>query len=139
MPAEAHGTRASYSTLRSRRWRFTRGAFSGKVESKERLSFDYADFLADFSGEFHFLSAAERKRCLRPTPVPECYGPSQAVARSLFYSGSSGIVYPSVRHEGGTCIACFRPALIFHPRRGKGYRLTLAGGDERIQAQKVPL
>jgi hypothetical protein len=27
-------------------------------------------------------------------------------------------VYPSVRHPSDTCIACFRPALVFHPRRG---------------------
>ncbi|HEY1500800.1 MAG TPA: RES family NAD+ phosphorylase [Acidobacteriaceae bacterium] len=105
----------------------------------ERLSFDYADFLADFSGEFHSLSAAERKRCLRPAPVPECYGPSQALAHSLLYSGSIGIVYPSVRNQGGTCIACFRPALIFHPRRGKACRLTLAGGDEQIETQAIPI
>jgi RES domain-containing protein len=97
----------------------------------ERLSFDYADFLADFSGKFHFLSATERKRCLRPAPVPECYEASQALAHSLLYSGSNGIVYPSIRREGGTCIACFRPALVFHPRRGKGYRLSVAAEDEK--------
>lgn len=98
-----------------------------------RLSFDYQDFLADFSGEFHFLDQGERERCLQPGPLPQCYAASQALALSFLYAGASGIVYPSVRHEGGMCVACFRPALVFHPRRGKGYCISVAAGDERIE------
>ncbi|HEY6490165.1 MAG: RES family NAD+ phosphorylase [Terracidiphilus sp.] len=98
----------------------------------ERLSFDYLDFLADFSGQFHFLDDSEREQCLQPGPIPQCYGPSQALANSLLYSGSSGVVYPSVRRSGGTCIACSRPALIFHPRRAKLYSITVAAGDDKI-------
>jgi hypothetical protein len=97
----------------------------------ERLSFDYADFLADFSGQFHFFDDADRQQCLQPEPIPQCYAPSQALANLLLYSGSNGIVYPSVRRLDGTCIACFRPALVFHPRRGRRYKITVAAeGDE---------
>lgn len=103
----------------------------------ERLSFDYADFLADFSGQFHFLSDAERQQCLQPEPVPLCYGLSQALANSLLYSGSSGIVYPSVRHRGGTCIACFRPALVFHPRRAKLHKITVTAANDEIQTSEI--
>jgi RES domain-containing protein len=103
----------------------------------ERLPFDYADFLADFSGQFHFLDEGERQTCLQAGPVPQCYGPSQALANSLLYAGSSGIVYPSVRHAGGTCVACFRPALVFHPRRGKVYRLVVAASDKSIERSEV--
>ena len=28
------------------------------------------------------------------------------------------MIYPSVRHRGGTCLACFRPALVVNVRRG---------------------
>ncbi len=87
--------------------------------------FDYVDFLADFSGLFHTLSAKDRNRCLKPDPVPQCYGASQALANQLLFEGANGIVYPSVRHAGGTCIACFRPALVFHPRRSEKYQLTV--------------
>jgi RES domain-containing protein len=88
-------------------------------------TFDYIDFLADFSGNFHHIEISERDTCLKPEPVPQCYGASQAMARALLYEGSNGIVYPSVRHLSGTCIACFRPALVFHPRRDQEYRITL--------------
>ena len=87
--------------------------------------FEYIDFLADFSGEFHRLDARESDLCLLPGPVPECYAASQALAKLLLYAGSSGVVYPSVRRQEGTCIACFRPALVFHPRRSNTYSLRV--------------
>jgi|SRR5579884_542568 len=88
-------------------------------------TFDYQDFLADFSGEFHHLDPKERASCLKPGPVPQCYAAGQTLARALLYAGANGIVYPSVRHQEGTCVVCFRPALVFYPRRGGRYRLSL--------------
>jgi hypothetical protein len=97
--------------------------------------FDYMDFLADFSGEFHTLEAAELESCLQSHPVPQCYSASQALANKLLFEGSNGIVYPSVRRDSGTCIACFRPALVFHPRRGQKYRLRVAAGAETVESE----
>lgn len=112
---------------------FHKRRFLKDARIAERISFNYADFLADFSGQYHFLDDSEREQCLQPDPIPQCYGPSQALANSLLYSGSSGIVYPSVRHSGGTCISCFRPALVFHPRRARHYSITVAAGDDKIE------
>jgi hypothetical protein len=88
-------------------------------------TFDYVDFLADFSGSFHHLDVSDREACLQPAPVPQCYAASQKLANALLYEGSNGIVYASVRHPSGKCVACFRPALVFHPRRHQEYRITL--------------
>lgn len=44
-----------------------------------------------------------------PLLDPASYGKSQAFARSLRAAGSDGIVYPSVRHAGGECVALFYP------------------------------
>jgi hypothetical protein len=88
--------------------------------------FDYIDFLADFSGSFHHLDVSDRDACLQPAPVPQCYAASQKLANTLLYEGSNGIVYASVRYPSGTCIACFRPALVFHPRRHQEYQITVA-------------
>lgn len=103
----------------------------------EPIPFEYQEFLADFSGDFHTLSAAEQKDCLLPEPVPQCYAPSQDFARKLLFAGSNGIVYPSVRRPGGTCLACFRPALVFHPRRGNQFRLTLAAGRDTVACETI--
>jgi hypothetical protein len=108
----------------------------GRIQGQH--AFDYIDFLADFSGLFHTLDASERKSCLRPDPVPACYSAPQAIANKLLFEGSNGIVYPSVREPAGTCIACFRPALVFHPRRGQRYRLKVETGTDRVNSEVVP-
>ncbi len=77
------------------------------------------DYLADFAAEFHDLRDGVTRfaRFLRPGPIPECYQPSQQLAAGLLEQGSNGIVFPSVRRAGGTCVACFRPVLVYHVRR----------------------
>ena len=109
----------------------------GRIEG--RHAFDYIDFLADFSGEFHSLEPAELESCLQPDPVPQCYSASQALANKLLFEGSNGIVYPSVRQHSGTCISCFRPALVFHPRRGQKYRLSVEAGSDTVESKVPPL
>jgi hypothetical protein len=108
----------------------------GRIEGQH--SFDYIEFLADFSGEFHTLDAAELKSCLEPDPVPQCYSASQALANKLLFEGSNGIVYPSVRRLSGTCIACFRPALVYRPRRGEKYQLGVEAGTGTSDSVVLP-
>ncbi|MBB5331236.1 hypothetical protein HDF14_004880 [Edaphobacter lichenicola] len=94
------------------------------------LTFDYQDFLAGFSGVYSHLDPHEIETCLLPEPVPECYAPVQALADLLLHAGSNGVVYPSVRNLGGNCVACFRPALVYNPRRGKQYQLMVGAREQ---------
>jgi hypothetical protein len=116
---------------------FHKRRFLEDARLKGQCAFDYRDFLADFSGDFHYLDSDELLACLRPGPIPQCYGASQALANTLLHAGSNGIVYTSVRYASGTCIACFRPALVFHPRRGQEYRITLEIGTDAISFEQV--
>ncbi len=116
---------------------FHRRRFLADARISAPLTFDYQEFLADFSGQFHTLSAAQQNDCLQPQPVPQCYAPSQALATRLLFAGSNGIVYPSVRRPSGTCIACFRPALVFHPRRNQHLRLTIETGTDTIEVANI--
>lgn len=81
--------------------------------------FPYDDYLADFATEFHDLRGIRPRlnKYLKAGPIPQCYRDSQQLAVELLLRGSNGIVYPSVRYPGGTCVACFRPALVYHVRR----------------------
>jgi RES domain-containing protein len=89
---------------------------------EDDVTFD--DYLADFSGEFHDLRAAgDWIECLDPYT----YVQSQALAERLLDGGSLGIVYPSVRRTGGTCLACFRPALVMNVKKGTTYRFRWSG------------
>jgi len=85
------------------------------------------DYLADFAAEFHDLRDGARRfaRFLKPGPLPECYQPSQQLAAGLLEHGANGIVFPSVRRAGGTCVACFRPALVYHVRRDARFEFRL--------------
>jgi hypothetical protein len=83
--------------------------------------FSYVDFLADFRGKFHDIRDDRAyENCLDPAS----YTTSQQLARELLETGSAGIVYPSVRHKAGTCIACFRPALVNNVRKGSRVSIT---------------
>ena len=86
-----------------------------EINWQEKETFLYADFLADFRAEFHDIRDNPRfAKCLDPNS----YATSQELARELLDKGSAGVVYPSVRHSGGTCVACFRPALVNNVRKG---------------------
>ena len=88
----------------------------------------YDDYLADFCASFHDLRSANRN--LRGCLSPKSYVESQMLAERLLEAGSLGVVYPSVRSQEGTCLACFRPALVTNVRRGKTYRFTWQGTPE---------
>ena len=86
-----------------------------EISWQETETFVYIDFLADFRGEFHDIREDSRfRKCLDPTS----YSASQKLAHEMLNAGSAGIVYPSVRYDRGTCIACFRPALVNNVRKG---------------------
>ncbi len=92
-----------------------------EVRWAEREVFTYVDFLADFRGEFHDLRGATPfANCLDPSS----YKASQRLASELLEAGSAGVVYPSVRHAGGVCIGCFRPALVNNVRKGSRLSVT---------------
>jgi hypothetical protein len=95
-------------------------------------SVTYDDYLADFSAEFHDLRDDDQfTDCL----APDSYVASQSLAQQLLDAGSLGVVYPSVRRGGGTCIACFRPALVMNVRKGRTYQFVWTGrGDPAISA-----
>jgi len=88
----------------------------------------YDDYMADFTAEVHDLRPATPG--MRSALDPDSYVESQALAERLLEVDSLGVIYPSVRHAGGTCVACFRPALVANVRRGKTYRFTWRGGPE---------
>lgn len=96
-----------------------------EVNWQEEETVAFREYLADFRAEFHDLRSDDlrvgeprgdtaHKKYLQP----DSYRASQQLGRRLLDHGSAGVVYPSVRHAGGTCIACFRPALVGNVREG---------------------
>lgn len=87
-------------------------------------SVTYDDYLADFAGQFSDIrDAPDFSACLDPGS----YLASQALGQALLEAGTPGIVYPSVRRQGGTCLACFRPSMVQHVRKHLRLRFTWSG------------
>ena len=108
-------------------------AFHKSVQLAEIRRFEdvatYDDYLADFSATFHDLRGG---RAFRRALDPESYVESQRLANQLLGSDSIGVVYPSVRAARGTCLACFRPAVVANVRRARTYRFTWSGSPEPV-------
>jgi hypothetical protein len=93
-----------------------------EIQWSEPQTFSFDDYLADFRAEFHDIRGDRvYARCLDP----ESYSSSQDLAGRLLAATSTGIVYPSVRRAGGTCVVCFRPALVMNVRKGATVTFTL--------------
>ena len=106
-------------------------AFHKSVELAEVDWFEeevtYDDYLADFSATFHInFGEAQFADCL----APDSYRASQDLTLQLLAAESLGVIYPSVRERGGTCVACFRPALVMNVRKDRTYRFVWSGGPD---------
>jgi hypothetical protein len=91
-------------------------------------------YLADFSARFHDVRgpspAGRRAAFWNALYDPADYCSSQELGRQLLDSGSNGIVYRSVRHASGECLACFRPRLVRNVRAGGHYEYRWEGSPE---------
>jgi RES domain-containing protein len=84
----------------------------------------YDDYQADVSAPLHDLRDAPAfANCL----APDSYVASQLLAERLLAAGSMGVIYPSVRRSGGTCVGIFRPALVTHLRKTATWRFRWKG------------
>ncbi len=90
---------------------------------------DYAELFASMAGEFVDLRAAGAHPCLDPDPAIG-YPPGNAIADAAFAKGLNGIIYPSVRHAGGTCLAALRPHAVQSVAPGSVYRFEWDGRPE---------
>jgi RES domain-containing protein len=88
----------------------------------------YTELLADFVGKFHVVdgNVVPRPACLDPDPAVG-YPAGQALAAEIQRIGGNGLVYPSVRHAGGTCLVAFHPALVQNFREGGIWQLEWQG------------
>jgi RES domain-containing protein len=88
---------------------------------------DYAEMFASFAGEFVDLrSATPRPDCLHPDPAVG-YLAGNSLAELTRHNGHNGIVYPSVRHDGGTCLVALWPAAVQSVAQGRVLRAAWAG------------
>lgn len=87
---------------------------------------DYAEMFCSLAGEFLDLRQVPDHPSLNPEKA-KAYPIGNALADSARAAGLNGIIYPSVRHTGGTCLVALRPAAVQSVRQGAVYRMTWRG------------
>ena len=92
---------------------------------------EYGEMLASMSGVFVDLREVTDHPALDPVPATG-YVAGNAVAALARAEGHNGIIYPSVRHAGGTCIAALWPNVVQSVVQGAMVRLTWSGSPEYV-------
>lgn len=86
----------------------------------------YVELLADFIGDFPNLQDTPEHPALSSNPEIG-YPEGQTLAATLRREGYRGLLYPSVRHEGGRCFVAFDPGIIQNVRPGASWKLLWNG------------
>lgn len=82
---------------------------------------------ASFIGRFHDIRGrSEFDECLHADPDTG-YPSGQSLAAHLIEGESRGLIYPSVRHEGGTCLVAFQPGVVQDVAPGARWKIVWDG------------
>jgi hypothetical protein len=95
--------------------RFLRRTGEGPLRLELRL------YLADLDA--NLADVRNRPEC----HLPDDYGPSRQLGRAARDGGKDGVLYRSVRHEGGLCAAVFRPRVLDACRQSSHYAFHYDG------------
>ena len=87
---------------------------------------EYAEMFSSMAGDFLDLRRMPAHPALG-ADIATAYPLGNALADRARAAGLNGIIYPAVRHPGGTCIAALRPAAVQSVRQGAIYRMTWRG------------
>ena len=118
----AHALETAVWETAHHRARFLRATKQGAMEIDMRC------YLANIDAELADIRGQQKRR--RDLYDPASYAASQPYGVKLRAQGAGGIVYDSVRHAGGECIAVFKPRLLKFAVQGA--HLCFAWDGERI-------
>mgnify|MGYP002778021182 CR=1 FL=1 len=96
-----------------------------------RAVVEYSEMIASMSGVFVDLRGLPAHPSLDSDPA-KGYPHGNALAAQARGEGHNGIIYPSVRHTGGTCIAALWPNVVQSVVQGGMYRLTWSGTPDFV-------
>jgi RES domain-containing protein len=97
---------------------------------------DYAEMFASFIGDFVDLRDVKpRPAFLHPNPS-RSYKAGNILADSVRAAGHYGIVYPSLRRPGGTCLVALVPHAVQSVTHGRVIRLTWSGSPGAAQTDQ---
>jgi RES domain-containing protein len=100
------------------------GSFEAQVE--------WAELWASVAGEFVDLRGVEPRPASLNPDTSAGYAAGCALAEEARAAGLNGIVYPSTRRPGGTCIVALWPHAVQSVAQGAVWRMTWTGDPEPV-------
>lgn len=91
---------------------------------------EYTEMFASFAGEFLDLRNVDSAAPYLNPNKGVGYPAGNALADAVRAKGLNGIIYPSVRHRGGTCIVGLWPSTVQSVTQGDIYRVTWSGSPK---------
>lgn len=91
--------------------------FMARTNEAPGWTSQFREILLDIDARLHDVRARDGDYV--DEILPEDYTTSQSLGAALRASGSDGIAYPSVRHDGGECAGLFYPDLAANARQGR--------------------
>jgi hypothetical protein len=104
-----HDLGTAVTETKYHRERFMRATHQGKVE------LDMRAYVTDLDGNLHDIRGM--RDAMADIYDPDDYSAGQHLARTLRTENSWGIVYESVRHASGQCVAILRPKALSNCRQ----------------------
>ena len=90
----------------------------------------YNGLQASFIGRFHDVRESEPETDYLHANTDVGYPAGQSLADDLLKTGSRGLIYPSVRNPGGTCLVAFQEIVVQDVRPSAKWMLTWDGSPE---------
>lgn len=118
-----HGETAVETAQAEVAWHLTRELEA--TGSFENLT-AYRELLAGFTTRLHCLNGRAGEAVLSPDR-DVAYPIGQSLAQDVLGSGGNGLLYPSVRHDGGQCLVACRPHLVQNIRQGDTWTFEWTG------------
>jgi RES domain-containing protein len=69
--------------------------------------------------------------------APDSYSASQTFGESLRKAGEAGIVYPSLRHEGGLNVAAYRPGNVVEVTQADHFDISVSVSERPIEVKRL--
>ncbi len=95
----------------------------------------YRAYSASLGGEYVDIRGLQAEHA--KLYAPDSYAASQAFGEAVRASGGAGVVYDSVRFNGGVNVAAYRPTNVLDVAQTHHFEISVSATERRIEARKL--
>ena len=101
-----------------------------------RLSRRYRDYAAELAGD-RFLDLRGGQAGWPAVYRRDSHAAGQALGEAVRAGGGDGVLYDSLRHAGGVCIAALRPSRVLQVAQADHWEVTVEPGSPKVRLHRL--